>query len=101
MKTIALKLRPIHHKDDDRIRAHVFIIMLAYYLQWHMMQRIKPLFESDGKGADRRWSFDIIVKRLKSISKIENLINGIVIKKSTSSPDQEQDEILKLLNVKL
>jgi len=101
MKTIILELRPIHHKNDDRIRAHVFIIMLAYYLQWHIMQRVKPLFEADGKGSDRRWSFDIIIKRLKSITKIETLIDGIVIKRSASAPDQEQNEILKLLKVKL
>ena len=75
--------------------------MLAYYLQWHIMQRVKPLFEADGKGSDRRWSFDIIIKRLKSITKIETLIDGIVIKRSASAPDQEQNEILKLLKVKL
>jgi len=34
--------------------------MLAYYLQWHFMQRVAPLFANDGKGSERRWSFDII-----------------------------------------
>ena len=101
MKTVILELRPIHHKLDDRIRAHIFITMLAYYLQWHAMQRVKPLFDADGKGEDRRWSFDIIVKRLKSITKVESTIKGIVIKKSISTPDKEQNEILKLLKVKL
>ena len=88
-------------KRDDRVRAHIFIIMLAYYLQWHVMQRVEPLFASDGKGADRRWSFEIIIKRLKSINKVENLIKAVVIKKGITKLDQEQNEILKLLGVKL
>jgi len=60
MKTVLLELRPVHRKSDDRITAHIFIVMLAYYLQWHFMQRVAPLFANDGKGSERRWSFDII-----------------------------------------
>ena len=101
MKTVLLNLRPIHHKTDDRIRAHIFIVMLAYYLQWHFMQRVAPLFANDGKGSERRWSFDIIIKRLKSITKVEQLVEGIVLKTNVSKPDTEQSEILKLLKIKL
>ncbi|MEA2011617.1 MAG: hypothetical protein U9O87_00820 [Verrucomicrobiota bacterium] len=101
MKTIVLELRPIHHKLDNRIRGHIFIIMFAYYLQWHAMKRVEPLFLSDGKGSNRRWSFDIIMQRLKSIDKVENIINNVVIKKTINKPDDEQSEILKLLGVKL
>lgn len=36
MKKVSLEMRPMHHKRDDRIRAHVFLCMLAYYLQWHL-----------------------------------------------------------------
>jgi len=42
-----------------------------------------------------------VIKRLKSITKTESLINGVVIKKSITKPDQEQKEILKLLEVEL
>jgi len=101
MKTVLLELRPIHHKSDDRITAHIFIVMLAYYLQWHIMQRVMPLFAGDGKGDERRWSFDIIIKRLKSITRVEQLIKNIVIKTDISKPDVEQNEILRLLKVKL
>ena len=101
MKTVLLELRPIHHKSDDRIKAHIFIVMLAYYLQWHFMQRVAPLFASDGVGDNRRWSFDIIIKRLKSITRVEQLIEGIVVKTNISKPDTEQNEILKLLKVQL
>jgi transposase len=80
MKTVLLELRPVYHKNDDRIEAHIFIVMLAYYLQWHAMERLQPLFESDGEGKDRRWTVETIVERLKSIRKVDNLINGIVVK---------------------
>ena len=101
MKTILLELRPIYHKTDERITAHIFIVMLAYYLQWHVMKKVKPLFDNDGVGVNRRWSFDIVIKRLMSITKTESLINNVVIKKSISTLDQEQKEICKLLEVEL
>ncbi len=101
MKTVMLELRPVYHKNDERIEAHIFIVMLAYYLQWHAMERLKPLFASDGCGKNRRWTFETVVERLKSIRKIENLIDGIVVKKSISEPDEEQAEILNLLGVEL
>ena len=101
MKTVLLELRPVYHKNDDRIEAHIFIVMLAYYLQWHATKRLKPLFDADGEGKDRRWTIETVVNRLKSIQKVDNLINGIVVKSNISEPDEEQAEILKLLNVKL
>jgi len=101
MKTVLLELRPVHRKSDDRITAHIFIVMLAYYLQWHFMQRVAPLFANDGKGSERRWSFDIIIKRLESITKAEQLIEGIAVKTNISKPDIEQSEILKLLKIQL
>jgi transposase len=101
MKTVMIELRPVYHKNDDRIEAHIFIVMLAYYLQWHATERLKPLFESDGAGKDRRWTIATVVERLKSIRKVNNLINGVVVKSNISEPDEEQSEILNLLNVKL
>ncbi|MEA2096832.1 MAG: IS1634 family transposase [Candidatus Cloacimonadota bacterium] len=101
MKTVLLELRPLYHKTDERIKSHIFIVMLAYYLQWHAMQRLKPLFVSDGKYKNKRWDISIVIERLKSIRKVENLINGIVVKTNISKPDNEQTKILKLLGVKL
>ncbi len=101
MKTILLELRPVYHKTDERIKAHIFIVMLAYYLQWHAMQRLKPLFDSDGVGKDKRWSFKNVILRLKSIQKIENKINGNLVKTNISEPDDEQNQILDLLGIKL
>ncbi|ETR67617.1 MAG: hypothetical protein OMM_05045 [Candidatus Magnetoglobus multicellularis str. Araruama] len=47
LKTVQLEMRPVYHKTDERIRCHVFVCMLAYYLQWHMNERLQPLFKDD------------------------------------------------------
>ena len=101
MKTVALELRPLYHKSDERIESHIFIVMLAYYIQWHMMQKLKPLFENDGVGENKRWSFKTVIDRLKSIRRTDCLLSGIVVKKEISKLDEEQSEILDLLGVKL
>jgi len=47
-KSIDLKVRPIHHRLERRVRAHVFLCMLAYYVEWHMRQALAPiLFDDD------------------------------------------------------
>ena len=52
LKTVDLKVRPIHHRLEDRVRAHVFLCMLAYYVEWHMRQKLAPLlFEDHDKEA--------------------------------------------------
>ena len=51
MKTVDLKVRPIHHRLADRVRSHVFLCMLAYYVEWHMRQDLAPiLFDDDDKA---------------------------------------------------
>jgi len=47
MKTVDLSLRPIYHRNEDRIRSHVFICMLAYYVEWHMREQLRPLLFAD------------------------------------------------------
>jgi transposase len=47
MKTVDLSLRPIYHHNEDRIRSHVFICMLAYYVEWHMREQLRPLLFAD------------------------------------------------------
>jgi transposase len=42
-----LELRPIHHRLEDRVKAHVFLCMLAYYLAWHLRRALKPLLFDD------------------------------------------------------
>ena len=52
LKTVDLKVRPIHHRRADRVRAHVLLCMLAYYVEWHMRQALKPLLFDDHDPAD-------------------------------------------------
>lgn len=47
LKTVDLQLRPIYHRKDDRIRAHVFVCMLAYYVEWHMRERLREVLFDD------------------------------------------------------
>jgi hypothetical protein len=56
MKTVDLRIRPIHHRLEDRVRAHVFLCMLAYYVEWHMRRAWAPLLfaEDDPQGAAQR-----------------------------------------------
>jgi len=43
-KTVDPRIRPIFHRLDDRIRTHVFLCMLAYYVEWHLRRRLATLF---------------------------------------------------------
>ena len=47
MKTIDLHVRPVFHYSEQRVRAHVFLCMLAYYVEWHMRERLKPMLFDD------------------------------------------------------
>jgi transposase len=52
VKTVDLKVRPIFHRTADRVRAHVLLCMLAYYVEWHMRRALAPmLFDDDDKAA--------------------------------------------------
>jgi len=52
LKTVDPHVRPIHHWLEDRVRAHVFLCMLAYYVEWHMRARLAPmLYDDDDKAA--------------------------------------------------
>jgi len=98
LKTVQLEIRPVYHKNDDRIRSYVFLCMLAYYLQWHMEQRLAPLFANDGKGQDRRWTFRGVIDCLAQITRNRVTVNGAEFYKN-STPTPEQEEIMSLLQV--
>ena len=52
LKTVDIEVRPIYHRRADRVRAHVFLCMLAYYVEWHMRQKLKSiLFDDHDKAA--------------------------------------------------
>jgi transposase len=47
LKTVDLKVRPIHHYLEDRVRGHILLCMLAYYVEWHLRQAWRPLMFAD------------------------------------------------------
>lgn len=47
MKTVDMHVRPVFHYNAQRVRAHVFLCMLAYYVEWHMRERLKPVLFDD------------------------------------------------------
>ena len=52
LKTVDLKVRPVFHHAANRVRAHVLLCMLAYYVEWHLRERLKPLlFDDDDPAA--------------------------------------------------
>jgi transposase len=54
IKTVDLKVRPIHHRLENRVRAHVFLCMLAYYVEWHMRKALAPMLFGDDAPREPR-----------------------------------------------
>jgi hypothetical protein len=53
LKTVDLELRPVFHWTASRVRAHILLCMLAYYLQWHMRQSLAPMLFDEPDPASR------------------------------------------------
>ena len=72
MKTVDLKVRPIHHHLEDRVRCHIFLCMLAYYVEWHMRRDLAPiLFEDDDRTAARLQRRSVVAPAKRSPSALE------------------------------
>ncbi|MDJ0577693.1 MAG: IS1634 family transposase [Xenococcaceae cyanobacterium MO_234.B1] len=63
-KSIDLKVRPIYHYKGDRVKAHIFLCMLAYYVEWHLKQELAPLLFEEEEIDDN--SLDVIKARRSS-----------------------------------
>ncbi len=67
LKTVDLHVRPIYHRLDDRIRGHVFLCVLAYYVEWHMRQKLAPiLFDDHDKQEAHRLRESIVAPAPRS-----------------------------------
>jgi transposase len=67
LKSVDLEIRPIHHRRARRVRAHVLLCMLAYHLEWHMRQELKPiLFDDHDKPAAEAARRSIVAKAIRS-----------------------------------
>ena len=87
MKTVDLELRPVFHWTAARVRAHVLLCMLAYYLEWHMRQKLAPLlFDDHGRPAAGTQHTSPVAKaepspaaRRKAASKRTGPLGGVVL----------------------
>ena len=69
LKTVDLHVRPIHHRQPDRVRAHIFLCMLAYYVEWHMRQNLAPLlFDDEDKTAAEKRRTSVVAPAQRSTS---------------------------------
>ena len=67
LKTVDLKVRPIYHWLEGRVRSHVFLCMLAYYVEWHMRQALAPiLFDDEDKEAAEALRVSIVAPAERS-----------------------------------
>jgi transposase len=62
LKGIDIRVRPIHHREDPRVRAHVFLCLLAYYVEWHMRRALSSLLFDDQELAANRKTRDPVAK---------------------------------------
>jgi len=77
LKTVDLHVRPIYHWLADRVRAHVFLCMLAYYVEWHMRARLAPmLYEDDDKAAAEALRESPVAKAQRSPAALEKSATG-------------------------
>jgi transposase len=58
LKGIDLQVRPIRHRVDPRVRAHLFLCLLAYYVEWHMRKALQSLLFADEELEQDRWERD-------------------------------------------
>ncbi|MCL1912740.1 MAG: hypothetical protein FWG10_02350 [Eubacteriaceae bacterium] len=91
-----MEMRPCFHRTDPGIECHVFICMLAYYLMWHMGQRLQPLYAQGGVGGKRKYTFGYVIESLKAIRENVASIEGMPVPVITE-PNDEQEFIKFLL----
>jgi len=78
IKTVDLHVRPVYHWLADRVRAHVFLCMLAYYLEWHMRQRLAPmLFDDADKEAAEAQRASVVAQAQRSKAGIKKQTTGM------------------------
>jgi hypothetical protein len=78
IKTVDLQVRPVYHRLADRVRAHVFLCMLAYYLEWHMRQRLAPmLFDDTDKETAEALRAGVVAQAQRSPAAVQKQTTGL------------------------
>jgi hypothetical protein len=77
IKTVDLHVRPVHHWLAGRVRAHVFLCMLAYYLEWHMRKALAPLlFDDTDQAAGEAKRSSVVAQAQRSPSAMRKQNTG-------------------------
>jgi len=77
LKTVDLHVRPVHHWLAERVRAHVFLCMLAYSLEWHMRRRLAPmLYDDTDKAAAEERRKSVVAQAQRSPSAVRKQTTG-------------------------
>jgi transposase len=78
IKTVDLNVRPVYHWLEGRVRAHVFLCMLAYYLEWHMRQCLAPmLFDDTDKDAAEALRSSVVAQAQRSKAAVKKQTTGV------------------------
>jgi len=78
IKTVDLHVRPVYHWLADRVRAHVFLCMLAYYLEWHMRQGLAPmLFDDTDKAEAEAQRRSVVAQAQRSKAAVKKQTTGL------------------------
>ena len=93
-KTIDLKVRPIRHHLENRVRAHIFLCMLAYYVQWHMIEAWRPLLFAD-EDQDAKTRRDPVAPAQRSEAALRKVHSKIL---DDGSPAHSFGTLLKVLS---
>ena len=67
LKGVETLVRPIRHREERRVRAHIFICMLAYYVEWHMRKALAPLLFDDEQLTNDKKTRDPVAPAKPSI----------------------------------
>jgi hypothetical protein len=94
-KTVDLKVRPIHHRTEERVRAHVFLCMLAYYVEWHMRRALAPLLFDDEHKADAEALRTSVVAKAQRSPEAKR--KDRTKRNENGEPDQSFQGVLKTL----
>ena len=73
LKGVDLHVRPIRHRLEGRVKAHIFLSMLAYYVQWHMRQAWKPLLFTDEASRDQKQKRDPVAPAKRSKAALDKV----------------------------
>src|SRR3954451_15230418 len=78
IKTVDLQVRPVYHWLADRVRAHVFLCMLAYYVEWHMRQCLAPmLFDDTDTNAAEALRTSVVAQAQRSSVAVNKQTTGL------------------------